>query len=117
MDISQRLVLFYERLGALPPFESHDQALAEIWRVLTEIEDQFSGVLRDATDMPVLTDGRMYPPHRLYAKQCEIPGVTLYVQKGHWTYIGERGAVLIRNRKSGTVEFEKAGIDEGRIRL
>ena len=39
----------------------------------------------------------------------------LYTQEGHRTYIGDGGAVLIINRKSGAVEFQKLGIDGERI--
>jgi hypothetical protein len=99
----------------LPPFQSHDHALAEIDRVLTQVEDEHSGVERDPSGMPAVTAGRMYPPHPASAKECDLPGVVLYVQKGHFTYIGERGAVLICNRKTRTVEFEKERSDGGRI--
>lgn len=111
MDIHERIRLFYMHLGELPPFQSHDHALAEIDRVLAQVEDEHSGVERDPSGMPVVTGGRMYPPHPAFAKECDIPGAVLYVQKGHFTYIGEKGAILIRNRKSKIVEFEKDGSD------
>jgi hypothetical protein len=115
MEIHERIALFYEQLEVLPPFVSHDHALQEIGRVLTEIEDQHSGVPRDLSDTPEVTGGRMYPPHALYAKQTDLPGVILYTQKGHRTYIGNGGAVLIINRRTGAVEFEKPGIGGERI--
>jgi hypothetical protein len=117
VNIYERIALFYERLEALPAFTSHDHAMAEISRVLTEVEDEFSGVPRDPSDMPVVTGGRMYPPHPVYAKQTDIQGVTLYVQKGHRTYVGDGGAILINNRKTGEVEFQKSGIDGGGVEL
>jgi hypothetical protein len=115
MDIHQRLALFYEGIAALPAFSSHDQALAEISRLLTEIEDTHSGVPRDPTNLPVATDGRMYPPHPAYAKESGIDRVTLYTQKGHRTYIRDDGAVLIINRRTLAIEFEKASVNGGRI--
>jgi hypothetical protein len=117
MDIHERIALFYERIEALPAFTSHDHALAEISRVLTEVEDEHSGVPRDPSDMPAVTGGRMYPPHPSYAKQTDIQGVTLYVQKGHRTYIGDGGAILIVNRKTGAIEFQKADVDGGGVEL
>lgn len=111
MDIYQRIDLFYQRLEELPPFQSHDQALAPIDRVLTEIEDEHSGVERDASGVPMVTGGRMYPPNSMFATDCDLLGVTLYVQKGHFTYIAEWGAVLIRNRRTMNLEFEKKGSD------
>ena len=69
MDIYQRIALFYEQLEALPPFTSHDHALREISRVLTEVEDEHSGVPRDSSNMPQVTGGRMYPPHPVYANR------------------------------------------------
>ena len=115
MDIYQRIAIFYECLESLPSFTSHDHALEEIRRVLTEVEDRYSGVPRDPSDMPLVTAGRMYPPHPVYAKQMGVPGVISYTQKGHRTYIGEGGAVLITNRRTGAVEFEKPGIAGERI--
>ena len=117
MDIRQRLQELYRRLGELPPFASHDEALSEISRVLTAVEDEHSGVERDPTGMPKRTDGRMYPPVPAYAKQCDKPGVTLYVQTGHQTYIGDNGAVLIVNRRSGTTELDRPGQDGKGIQL
>ncbi len=117
MDIHQRIALFYARLEELPPFDSHDHALAEISRVLTEVEDEFSGVPRDPSDMPAVTGGRMYPPTRFYAKQTPVSGVILYVQKGHHTYIGDGGAILIINRKTGATEFEKCDCDGRKVEI
>ncbi len=78
--------LFFEQLAALPGFTSHDQALAEIGRVLTEVEDAHSGVARDPTDLPAVTGGRMYPPHPAYSEATEIKDVILYTQRRHQTY-------------------------------
>lgn len=107
MDMPQRLQLFYGRLGELPLFGSHDEALAEISRVLTEVEDAHSGVERDPTGMPKRSDGRMYPPVPAYAKQCDKPNVTLYVQTGHQTYIGANRAVLIVSRRTGESALDR----------
>ena len=117
MDVRERIALFYQRLGGLPAFESHDQALAEIARTLTEVEDEHSGVAREPSDMPVVTAGRMYPPVSAYARETDIPGVIKYTQKGHWTYISEDGAVLIVNRRTEKAEFEKPGSAGRRIQL
>jgi hypothetical protein len=68
MDIRERLQEFYRRLLELPPFASHDVAFAAISQVLTDVEDELSGVPRDPTEMPKRTDGRMYPPVPAYAK-------------------------------------------------
>lgn len=108
MEIKERLQVFLERLNALPPFASHDEALAAIDRVMTAVEDELSGISRDSTGMPEFTDGRMYPPVSAYFKLCDLPGVTLYVQKQHLTYISDTGAVLIVSRRTGSKEFEKA---------
>jgi hypothetical protein len=117
VDIQQRLQEFYRRLDELPPFASHDEAFAEISRVLTEIEDEFSGVPRDPTGMPKKTDGRMYPPVSAYAKQCDLPDVVLYVQTGHQKYIGNNGAVLIVNRRTGIPVMDRPSQDGRRIDL
>jgi hypothetical protein len=117
MDIYQRIALFYQRLGALPAFESHDQALAEIARVLTEVEDEHSCVPRDPSGMPAVTGGRMYPPVAAYARATDIQGVIMYAQKGHRTYISDDGAVLIVNKRTEAIEFEKPGRTGRRIEL
>ena len=65
--------------------------------------------------MPAVTGGRMYPPHPVFAKRTDVSGVTLSMQKGHRTYIGNGGAVLIINRKTEAVAFDKPGTDGERI--
>jgi hypothetical protein len=57
MSFRERLDELYRRLGLLPAFSSHDEALAAISRVLTEVEDGFPGVPRDPTDTPTDTKG------------------------------------------------------------
>ena len=117
MDIYQRIAVFYERLKALPAFTSHSQALAEIARILTEVEDAYSGVARDPSDMPVVTDGRLYPPVSAYARKADVPDVIIYTQKGHRTHISDDGAILIVNRRTEKIEFEKPSSTGRRIEI
>ena len=117
MDIHERVVLFYERLSQLKAFASHDEALFEISRILTEIEDAHSGVPRDPSDIPLVTSGRMYPPHPAFAAKTELVDVFVYRQKGHLTYIRSDGAVLIANRRTRAIEFDKPGHTGERISL
>ena len=115
MNIKERLQVFLERLNALPPFASHDEALAAIDRVMTAVEDELSGIARDPSGMPEVTGGRLYPPVSAYARDCDLPGVTRYVQKRHSTYISATGAVLIVDRTTGSNAFEKADGNGTRI--
>ena len=117
MEIRQRLDLFFSKLDGLPPFESHNHALAEISRVMDEVEEEHSGVPRDLSGVPKRTDGRMYPPHPVYAKKTDLAGVTLYIQTGHQTFIGDGGAVLIINRRTGLMELDRPGSNGERIQL
>ena len=114
MGIRERLEVFFERLNALPPFNSHDEALAAIDRVMTAVEDELSGIARDPSGMPEVTGGRLYPPVPAYARDCDLPGVTRYVQKRHFTYISDMGAVLILSR-DGSKAFEKTAGNGTRI--
>ena len=115
MGIRERLEVFFERLNALPPFGSHDEALAAIDRVMTAVEDELSGIARDPTGMPKFADGRMYPPVPNYSRDCEFPGVTMYVQKRHSTFISATGALFIVDRATGSIAFEKADCNGTRI--
>jgi hypothetical protein len=57
----------------------------------------------------------MFPPHRSFAIDSQLPGVVLYVQIGHRTWIGANGAVFIRSKRTGLVEVDRPGADGGRI--
>lgn len=108
MTRRERLEIFFQRLLALPKLSSHDEALAALVQVLTEVEDEYASTPLNPTEAaPAETQGRMYPPHPNYEKDSDRPNMRLYVQKGHLTYIGCEGQILIVDRTSGAVVFTK----------
>lgn len=110
MDKHARLLLFYERLTAAPTPKTHDEAYALLCDTLNTVEDELSGVQYDPPSWQ--TDGRLYPPQsdRVYAVP-EFPGVLRYGSFKHDTYIRKNGAIEVRLKADGTVQFSKAGAD------
>jgi hypothetical protein len=106
----ERLQVFYERLSVLPAFGSFDEAWVELARVLTEVEDEMSGVPCNPDPVNAPDDGRMYPPHVDYRVASECPLVQIFRHKGHRTHFGTNGAILITAK--GIAVFEKAGRDQ-----
>jgi hypothetical protein len=107
----ERLEEFYRRLGPAPAPAGHDEAWRLITRVLTEVEDDLSGVSRDPHPPPKPKDGRMYPP--MADKVFDVPGrpaVKRLRSAGHNILIGNNGAIEIRSL-DGAIEFTKAGAD------
>ena len=71
------------------------------------VEDEFA----DADD-------RMLPPSGDFHFEIDgRPDLDLYRQRAHDTIIGANGAILIRIRKTGGVQFEKAGNDGKKVTL
>jgi hypothetical protein len=102
----ERLRLFFQRLLAVPPASSHDEARALLADTLTRVEDEFSGVPAEP-ESPL----RMYPP--LDDNRRAVPGaagLARYRSASHFTFIGTSGAILITKLNRQRV-FEKPGGD------
>lgn len=107
---SERLAEFLRRIGAAPPVTDADKAFRQLCDMLDEVEDEMSGTPNNPANWQV--DGRMYPPQedrRIAVPGC--PNVRGYRSRGHDTFIGDNGAIEIRDRFSGSILFTKPGAD------
>jgi len=110
----ERLEEFYRRLAAAPAARDLDEAFDMIKRIMTEVEDELSGVPEDPNP-PLRSTNRLYPPKadRMY----DVPGaprVKRFGSRRHDTFMGENGAIDIRDL-GGNVEFSKPGADGRRV--
>lgn len=108
MNKSARLEVFYERLQAAPPAETHDEAYELLCATLNAVEDEHSGVPNNPASWQ--TDGRLYPPQkdRVYAVPG-FPEVLRYNSFKHDTYVASNGAIEVKIIATGAVHFEKSG--------
>src|SRR5262245_32878279 len=112
----ERLEEFSRRLGAAPASASHGEARRLVARILTEVEDEMSGVPCNPHPSDKPTDGRMYPP--MDDKIFDIPGrpaVKRCRSRHHSTFIGDNGALEIQNLE-GAIVFAKPGADGMHVR-
>jgi hypothetical protein len=112
-------VYFYRMMRALPA-SNHDEAMQLMAETLNGVEDEFSGVSYDPSESG--NDGRMYPPApRFLARRASAPGVRVYRQRGHVTYVADNGAIetrVVQAEAEGPVEYtvlDKPGRDGRRV--
>jgi hypothetical protein len=107
MTIAERLQEFFKRLGQQPKANSADEALGQVNRTLTAVEDDLSGVVRkDPPPPPNMPDGRMYPPLEDNIVRNSDGSITART-RGHTIQCGADGSITITNRKTGNVDFHK----------
>ena len=107
--IAERLAEVYRRLYGLPAARSAEEAFQMICDTLEGVEDEYSGIpRREPPPEPPATDGRMYPPTGTNVVRL-ASGAILARARRHSIEISKQGAILIRKRGDGTVDFEKAG--------
>ena len=111
----ERILEFFKRLKAAGPFSTGSEALAELACVMTEVEDELSGIPKNPQAAAGPDDGRMYPPlDHTYVVLSPHSGVQIYKHVSHLTYltyIGENGALKITNRYDGAIEMDLSGGD------
>ncbi len=118
----ERVRLILKLLQASPPASSREEALALMDGVFRKVEDAHSGVPCEPYNPE-----RMYPPTAEMEMPVEgRPFLRRYRHTGHYTLIGNNGAIQIRRFLYGTVDgkkkrvgeavdFDKPGADGGRI--
>ena len=107
--IAERLAEFYSRLGTLPPAQSAEEAMEQIRHTLEAVEDAYSGVpKKDPPPPPNMPDGRMYPPLSDFLVRQADGSITARARR-HIIEAGADGSLVIRNVRTGVVEFAKAG--------
>lgn len=117
-----RVSMILAALTSAPAAATRDEALALMDRVFRSVEDLHSGVPHD----PYHED-RLYPPVATRERQVEgKPWVRRYRHTGHYTLIGDNGAIVIRvfvrGMKDGVwaivgerTELDKPGADGRRV--
>jgi hypothetical protein len=115
-----RLEVYYYRMRSAPPASDHDEAMQLMAQMLNGVEDEFSGVPYNPSEPG--NDGRMYPPDpRFLARRASAPGVRVYRQRGHVTYVADNGAIETREVQAGEegpIEYtvlDKPGSDGRRV--
>jgi hypothetical protein len=105
-----RLQEVYRRLAGAPEARTFAEMRRQLDDVLNEVEDQLSGVPYEPRRWA--TDGRLYPVQDDNVYDVEgHPRVTLLRARRSEVYIGDNGAIEIRDAASGAVEFSKVGAD------
>jgi hypothetical protein len=115
-----RLKIYFFRMMRSPPASNHDEAMHLMAETLNGVEDEFSGVPYDPAESG--NDGRMYPPDpRFSVRRTRVPGVRVYRQRGHVTYVADNGAIetrMVQAEAEGSVEYtelDKPGSDGRRV--
>lgn len=110
---AERLEEFYSRLRLARPAKIFEEAYELICSTLNAVEDELTDSPYDPERWQ--EDGRLYPPFDDSFR--EVPGhprLRRFRSLAHNTYIGDNGAIEIRNL-AGEVELEKPGADGKRI--
>ena len=110
---AERLEELYRRLRLARPAKTFEEAYELICSTLNAVEDELTDIPYDPERWQ--EDGRLYPPFDDSVR--EVPGhprLRRFRSLAHNTYIGDNGAIEIRNL-AGEVELEKPGADGKRI--
>ncbi len=109
MDKSSRFAEFLRRLRAAPVASDFESAYQLVCDTLNAVEDELSGIPFNPEAWR--NDGRMYPPQMDNIRSVPArPDVRRFVSKGHFTLIGDNGAIEIQNLQRRSV-FQKPGAD------
>jgi hypothetical protein len=109
-SIAERLVEFYRRLAAATPAANSEEALGLMCRILEEVEDDLSGIPKQAPPPRVtMFDGRLYPPLGDMVRRLPEGGIVARTRK-HTIMIGANGSISILRTANSELEFTKSGI-------
>ncbi|WP_147470069.1 hypothetical protein [Corallococcus sp. AB049A] len=104
----ERVKEFLRRLRMAPPVANEQEAIAQLSEVLNAVENELTSIPYDPSSWR--TDGRMYPPQADNRRQVH-EGLARYRNRKHSTFIGENGAIQIRDSDTGTILLSKPGTD------
>jgi len=104
----ERVAIFLDRLGKAAAATTAATGFRLVCETLNAVEDEHSGVPYNPAAW--LDDGRLYPPQDDHARALS-DGVTVYRHRGHKTFIGANGAIVIWDIARRGVVFSKRGKD------
>jgi hypothetical protein len=110
---AERLSIFLGRVAGEPAAATGPDAMQQIVRILTDVEDELSGFPNDPT---AWLDGRLYPPNA--DAERDVPGhpdVKRYRSKEHNTFIRANGAIRIEVVGTREVIFDKPGANGAKV--
>ena len=108
-SIAERLAEFYSRLATVPAPRTADEALEQLIATLDAVEDAWSGVPKKSPPPPPnMPDGRMYPPLADFTTHHPDGTITART-RGHIIEFGATGNIVIRNKKTGEIDFAREG--------
>jgi len=111
----ERLREFFRRLKEAPPTSTYEKARSQLADILNTVEDELTSIVYNP--MAWQTDGRMYPPLDDSVREVQrFPRVRRLRSRAHNTYIGENGAIEIRQVPTDIIEVSKPGTDGREIR-
>ena len=106
----ERLDRILKALSQSAPFRTGAIAREALHRIMTEVEDQLSGIPANPDAATSRADGRMYPPDDRYEIHSGCEQVRAFKQTRHLTSFGTNGAVKIVF-SDGTIEVDLPGAD------
>lgn len=107
---AQRLQEVYRRLAQAPAAGTFEEMRRQLDGILNEVEDALTGIPYDPPCWA--TDGRLYPVQEDNVFDVEgNPQVTLLRARRNEIYIGDNGAIEIRDTGRRIVELSKPGAD------
>jgi len=114
MKKANRSSLFLKRLKKARKASTFDEAYTLLFDTLNKVEDEYSGAPYNIEQWR--TDGRMYPPQMDNARPLEdYPGITRFRTLAHHVFISDKGAILIYNHRSKSIDLSKSGKDGSQI--
>jgi len=104
-SFQERLDEFFRRLDAAPAASQADDALALIARLLDDVEDEFSGIPKNANP-GLKRGGRMYPPREDFITRHSDGSLTART-RGHIIEVRSDGSFSIQLISSQTIVLSK----------
>jgi RHS repeat-associated protein len=104
---ADRLKKVFDGISEAPSAKSADEAMAQMNRILEEIEDAHSGVPKQP-DPGLTATPRMYPPQADNIVKGADGSITA-TSRGHVTVYSPNGGVTVKDRVTGATVFHKPG--------
>ena len=104
-SIADRLAELFRRLDEAAAPASAEDAFTQLAEILTAVEDQYSGVVRNPNP-PLGWDGRMYPPRDDHIVRNPDGSITAHT-RGHLVQIAADGSLQITESDTHAVVYTR----------